>query len=81
MGEGYTKKTIKKHCDNLWLLGGGLIASLNRDGDLRKIDPRKLLGDSVDELGGPYCDYIDSEAEQNSFDATCKKLHKFLISH
>ena len=76
----YTKKTIVKHCDNLWLLGGEIISSLNRDKDLRKISPRKILAESVDECGGPYSNHLDSETAQSSFDSTCKKLCKFLTS-
>ena len=46
----YTKKTIVKHCDNLWLLGGEIISSLNRDENLRKVSPKKILAESVNEL-------------------------------
>ena len=76
----YTKKTIVKHCDNLWLLGGEIISSLNRDESLRKVSPKKILAESVNEFGGPYSNHLDSETAQNSFDSTCKKLHKFLTS-
>jgi hypothetical protein len=28
--------------------------------------------------GGPYCRHLETEAELDSFDATCRKLFKFL---
>ena len=81
INKNYTKKTIKRHCDNLWLLGSEIISLLNRDDDLRKIPPKKLLGDSIDELGGPYSSHLESEDEEKHFDSTCKKLHKFMSTN
>lgn len=54
VSKNLTKKTIKKHCDNLWLLGGELISDINRDGSLRKVDAAKLMADSIDEEFAPF---------------------------
>ena len=32
----------------------------------------------VDETGGPYCRHLDSEEQMMAYDATCRKLFKFL---
>ena len=80
VSKNLTKKTIKKHCDNLWLLGGELISDINRDESLRKVNAAKYIADSVDEEGGPFSSHLDTENEQKSFDSTCRKLHKFLLS-
>ena len=74
-------KTVKRHLDNLWLLGGELIRELNMNPKLRKKTPMDLLLDNVDETGGPYCRHLDSEEQMMAYDATCRKLSKFLRGH
>ena len=37
-----------------------------------------LYSDNIDEIGGPYCRHLDTDKEMKSYDATCKKLYKFL---
>jgi hypothetical protein len=72
-----TPKTIRRHVDNLWLLGGEIIRDLNYDPSLRKVAADRLLRKVVHEDGGPLI-YNGSEDEQRSFDSTCRKLHRFL---
>jgi hypothetical protein len=69
-------KTIQKHVDNLWALGGEFIRDLHNNPSLRKkpVD-RALL--SMIEYGGPLL-YYGGEDEQRSFDSTCRKLRRFL---
>jgi len=74
-------KTVKRHLDNLWLLGGELIREINMNPKLRKKAPMDLLLDNVDETGGPYCRHLDSEEQMSAYDATCRKLFKFLREH
>jgi len=71
-------KTIQKHVDNLWMLGGEIIRDLNETPSLRKIQVGRLLSETVSEDGGPLIHHGDSEEQQRSFDATCRKLHHFL---
>ncbi len=71
-------KTVKRHLDNLWLLGGELIREINMDPELRKKAPMELLLENIDETGGPSCRHLDTEEDFRSYDATCKKLFKFL---
>jgi len=70
-------KTIRRHVDNLWLLGGEIIRDLNEDPSLRKVAAERLLRQVVHQDGGPLV-HNGSEEEQRSFDATCRKLHRFL---
>lgn len=49
-------KTLRRHRDNIWLLGGELIH----------------------EDGGPFIYPRITEPEQESFDATCRKLYRFV---
>ncbi len=74
---GLTKKTIKRHLTNLWLLGGEIIrdVSLYDKYSIPAIDKiRQAVGDD----GGPYCRHLDTETEMKSFDSTCRKRHRFL---
>ena len=69
-------KTIGRHVDNLWRLGGEIIRDLNYDPSLRKLPADRLLSKAIHEDGGPLL-YHGSEEEQRSFDATCRKLNRF----
>jgi hypothetical protein len=75
---GLTRKTIRRHSDNLWLLGGEIIRHLHQDPSLRKVAGDKLLRNVVHEDGGPLL-HNGSEDEQRSFDSTCRQLHRFLM--
>ena len=77
VGSDLSPKTIQKHVDNLWLLGGEIIRDLNEDPSLRKLPVDRLLHRLVDDDGGPLI-HNGSEEEQRSFDSTCRKLHRFL---
>ena len=70
-------KTIRKHVDNLWILGGEIIRDLHYIPSLRKTPVNGLLRKAVHEYGGPAV-HNGSEEEQRSFDSTCRKLHRFL---
>jgi hypothetical protein len=70
-------KTIRRHVDNLWLLGGEIIRDLHYDPSLRKRATEQLLRSVIHEDGGPLL-HNGSEDDQRSFDSTCRKLHRFL---
>lgn len=71
-------KTIQKHVDNVWALGGEIIRDLNQDPSLRRKDIAKILDDRIDEEGGPLVYAMESEEPlQRSLDSTCRKLYQF----
>jgi hypothetical protein len=70
-------KTLRRHVDNLWLLGGEIIRDLNDDPSQRKVAAQQLLRNVVGVDGGPLI-YNGSEDAQHSLDSTCRKLHRFL---
>src|SRR5579871_1800474 len=76
-GTGLSSKTIRRHVDNLWSLGGEIIRDLHYDPSLRKRTAERLLRDSVHESGGPSV-HNASEEQQRSFDSTCRRLHRYL---
>ena len=70
-------KTIRRHVDNLWLLGGEIIRDLNYDPPLRKLSAERLVRNAIHEGGGPLI-HNGSEELQRSFDSTCRNLRCFL---
>jgi hypothetical protein len=69
-------KTIQKHVDNMWVLGGEFIRDLNDDPSLRKRPVEQQLFQMIKE-GGPLL-YHGGEDQQRSFDSTCRKFRRFL---
>jgi hypothetical protein len=70
-------KTIRRHVNNLWLLGGEIIRDLHYTPSLRKVDGDGLLREAIHADGGPLV-HNGSEETQRFFDSTCRKLHRFL---
>jgi hypothetical protein len=72
-------KTIQRHVDNVWALGGEIIRDLNENPSLRKKSIEQILYDRIDDEGGPLVYALESEESlQRSFDSTCRILHRFL---
>ena len=69
-------KTIQKHVDNMWALGGEFIRDLNYDQSLRKRPVEQHLFEMIED-GGPLL-YDGGEDQQRSFDSTCRKFRRFL---
>ncbi|MBZ5626664.1 MAG: hypothetical protein LAQ69_49485, partial [Acidobacteriia bacterium] len=61
-------------------LGGEIIRDLNETPSLRRKDVAKVLLGVIDDEGGPLIHNCASEEQQRSFDATCRKLLRFLSS-
>lgn len=74
---GLSKKTIQRHVDNLWLLGGEIIRDVNEEPPLRRLSAERLVRNVIHEYGGPLI-HNGWEDEQRSFDSTCRKFHRFL---
>jgi hypothetical protein len=76
---GLSRTTLRRHRDNLWLLGGALIGKLHEVPQLRQRPIIDVVRQAIDEEGGPLiCHGAAAEAEQRSFDATCGKFYRFL---
>ena len=69
-------KTIQKHIDNMWVLGGEFIRDLHNDPSLRRRPVDQVLFKMI-EFGGPLL-YHGGEDQQTSFDSTCRKFRRFL---
>lgn len=75
-----SRKTLRQHRDNIWVLGGEVIRQLQIDSGLRRRPIEQLLLDLIGDDGGPLLSHGQSEAEQRSFDATCRKLFRCLTN-
>jgi hypothetical protein len=73
-----SEKTLRRDRDHLWMLGGELIRRRYDDPDLAALQIDTLLFNLIDDEGGPLIWPRISESEQKSFDATCRKLHRYL---
>jgi hypothetical protein len=74
---GLSKRTIQRHVDNLWILGGEIIRDVNEEPPLREVPAEQLIRNVICEDGGPLI-HNGWEDEQRSFDSTCRKFHRFL---
>jgi hypothetical protein len=81
---GLAAKTIKNHMHHLNLLGSEIVRQLN-DGDEshRKLPSNALLLKYIDDESGPLLPFWDPNDNTElgyhmAFDATCRKLYKFI---
>jgi hypothetical protein len=80
IAQGLAPRTLKRHRDHLWLLGGEIIRRRYDDSELQQHPLTYAFAELIDDETGPLIWPRISEAEQNAFDATCRKLHRFLSS-
>ena len=78
--QNLSRKTMRKHVDNLWILGGEIIRDLNETPSLRKVPVQVLVLDVIKE-GEPLLYHGDSEDQRRSFESTCRKFRRFLEQH
>ena len=76
---GRARKTLRLHRDHLFTLGGQIIRLLHENPSLRKRGVVRVLGESIDDDGGPIIYPPLTESEQRSFDSTCRLLHRFML--
>ena len=77
VSSGQSRKTLRSHRDNLWILGGEIISKLHEDPPLRKRPTHQIVLAVLDDEGGPLISH-GSEEQQRSFDSTCRKFFRFL---
>jgi hypothetical protein len=76
LNQGLAVRTIKRHRDNLWALGGHLIKRRYDDKKLARMEARDALLELVGDDEGPLI--YDNAVDQNPMDGTCRKLNRFL---
>ena len=78
LAQGYARNTLNRHRDHLWMLGGHLIEVRHENPDAAAMDARTLVLNQINQYGGPLISRHLDENAQSAFDATCKKLYRFL---
>jgi hypothetical protein len=73
-----SRTTLRRHRDNIWALGGEVISRLQMDSGLRSLPIEQVILNLLGDHGGPLLSHGQSEAEQRSFDATCRRFFLFL---
>ena len=73
-----SRQTLRRYRDNIWALGGEVISRLQMDSALRRRPIEQVVLSLIGDDGGPLLSHGQSEVEQRSFDATCRKLFRFL---
>jgi hypothetical protein len=76
---GLAPSTVRSHLDGCWVIGGEIIRDVVEQPQRRKLPPRHLLLASVALGQAPFVAGA-SEEEQRSFDATARRLLRFLNS-
>jgi len=80
LGQALATKTLQRHRDHLWMLGGEIIRRLHEEPALKRRSVNTLVLQLVDGECGPLIWPRISEQQQDSFDATCRKLYQFLTA-
>ena len=80
LGQGLAARTLQRHRDHLWMLGGEIIRCLHEEPDLKQKSIKTLVLQLTDGECGPLIWPRISEQQQDSFDATCRKLDQFLTA-
>jgi hypothetical protein len=78
LARSLSRNTLRQHRDNIWVLGGEVIRRVQMDSGLRRRPVEQVVFDLMGDDGGPLLSHGQSETEQRSFDATCRKLFRFL---
>jgi hypothetical protein len=74
------RKTLLRHRDHLWMLGGEIVRRRREDSALPGQSIEQLVLQVIDDDCGPLIWPRITEPQQNAFDATCRKLYKFLTT-
>lgn len=77
LDQGLAKASLRRHRDNLWTLGGELIRCRYDDDELASKHVKHALRQLIEGDSGPLMWPRITEAQQDSLDATCRKLNRF----
>lgn len=78
LAKNLATSTLRRHRDHLWMLGGEVIRRRQEDSKLCRLPVEKTTFELLEEDGGPLIWPRITEQQQDSFDASCRKLYRFL---
>ncbi len=76
----FAASTLRRHRDHLWMLGGEVIRRRQENSHLCRLPVEKVTFALLEEDGGPLIWPRITEQEQDAFDASCRKLYRFLTT-
>jgi len=79
--KGRTKKTVKKHADYLWALGGEIIRDTSENGIDPNLNNIEILLIYVNAIDGPYWRHAYNEKDHQQFDSICRQLYKYILNN
>ena len=77
--QGFSRKTVRRHLDNLWAIGGEIIREINDDRTLRSRRPERLLLDAIQDGNAPLARHA-TDVQQAALSATARRLLQFLTT-
>jgi len=77
--QGLASRTLRRHLDNLWLIGGEIIRQLDYGPALRDKPTHLLLIEAIQDGEAPLVRDL-TEEQQAALDATARKLLKFVAA-
>lgn len=72
--------TLRRHRDHLWMLRDEVIRRRQEDSQLCKLPVDKITFELLEEDGGPLIWPRITKQEQDAFDASCRKLYRYLTT-
>jgi len=76
LAAGLSRKTLRIHRDNLWVLGGEMIRDFYEDPPSRNGSVDAWLDKVIGDGGGPLMSHQTSDEKQRSFDSTCRRFYR-----
>lgn len=80
LGQNLSTKTLQRHRDHLWMLGGEIIRRIQDEPNLQRNPAKAIVLQFMDPECGPLIWPRITQQQQDSFDATCRKLYRFLTA-
>jgi hypothetical protein len=77
INNGIVEEQLQQHFANLRLLGSEMVRTSHINPHLRQRAVGELIAEYVDEEGGPLCRELRSDSQRDSFDSTCRLLHRY----
>jgi hypothetical protein len=74
---GLGARTVRRHLDNAWLIGGEIVRQSHDNPAERAKGPRRLLWEAVEYGEAPLADGLTMD-EQESVDVTARRLLRYL---
>lgn len=81
LGQHLSLKTLQRHRDHLWMLGGEIIRRLHNEPTVQRRSAKAIVLQFMDPDCGPLIWPRITQQQQDAFDATCRKLYKYLTDN